>query len=298
MKKSETGRIDRRMFLAQGGLWLTALGSVDSLAADALREPVVRLGLLTDIHYADRSTRGTRCYRDSIGKMREAVRAFNEKKVALAFELGDMIDSAPDVETERGYLEAIDAEFRKCTGRCCHVVGNHCVSGLTKKAFLKTTGEKATYYSFDHSGFHFVVLDGCFRSDGVPYGENNFDWTDSNIPPQELAWLKADLADTTKPTCCFVHQRVDTVGHIAIKNGPQVRKVLEDSGQVLAVFQGHHHANDHSQINGIHYCTLRSVVDGTSPENSAYAIAELYADGSIRLDGFRKQDDYSWQEAL
>ena len=38
---------------------------------------------------------------------------------------------------------------------------------------------------FDRGGFHFVVLDACFRSDGVPYGRKNFKWTDTKIPPAE-----------------------------------------------------------------------------------------------------------------
>ena len=78
---------------------------------------------MTDVHYADRETAGTRCYRESIPKMREAVAAFKERKVALAMELGDFTDEAPEVATKIGYVKKIDAEFRKVGAECRHVLG-------------------------------------------------------------------------------------------------------------------------------------------------------------------------------
>jgi len=293
------GLLTRRAFLRRGSLILAGAAAgasaLDALAAgDAQAKPDVRFGLLTDVHYADRNPTGTRHYRESIAKVREAVGKFNEQKAALAFELGDFIDAAPDVKTETGFLKTIDAEYAKFRGDRRHVLGNHCVFTLTKKEFLDTVGAKAAHYSLDHGGFHFIVLDACYRGDGQPYGRKSFNWTDSNIPPAELAWLEADLRATDKKCLAFIHQRLDVGGHYGVKNAPAVRKVLEDSGKVLAVFQGHYHRNDHKQIGGIHYCTLCAVVDGSGEENNAYAVVDLFAGGKIRVDGFRKQADYAW----
>jgi alkaline phosphatase len=69
---------------------------------------------------------------------------------------------------------------------------------------------------------------------------------------------------------------------------------LEDSGKVLAVFQGHSHKNDHSDIGGIHYCTLVAMVEGTGAENNGYSMMSLASDGTISIEGFRKQQDYTW----
>jgi len=60
-----------------------------------------------------------------------------------------------------------------------------------------------------------------------------------------------------------------------------VRKVLEDSGKVVAVFQGHHHAGSYNLINGIHYYTLAAMCEGPYPENNAYAIVEVLGDRMI-----------------
>jgi hypothetical protein len=297
---SAGGPLTRRAFLRRGSLILAGgaagAAALDALAAaNARAKPAVRFGLLTDVHYADRPPLGLRYYRESIAKVREAVGKFNERKATLAFELGDFIDAAPDLKTEIGFLKTIEAEYARFRGLRRHVLGNHCVWSLTKKEFLDTVGEKDAHCSLDHGGFHFIVLDACYRSDGQPYGRKNFNWMDSNVPPAELRWLAADLKATDKKCLAFVHQRLDVENHYGVKNASAVRKVLEDSGKVLAVFQGHYHRNDYRQIAGIHYCTLRAVVEGSGPENNAYAVVDVLAGGTIRVDGFRKQADYAWQ---
>ena len=176
-----------------------------------------------------------------------------------------------------------------------HVLGNHCVYTLKKQEFLETVGQKKSYYSFDSGQFHFIVLDSCFRSDGQPYGRKNFEWTDPNIPRAEVDWLRADLKATSKKTVVFAHQRLDVSSVYGVKNAPAVRKVMEDSGQVLAVFQGHSHENDHKEIGGVHYCTLVAMIEGSGAENNGYSLMSLADDGTIRLNGFRKQGQYQWQ---
>ena len=155
-------------------------------------------------------------------------------------------------------------------------------------------GQKKSYYSFDSGNFHFIVLDSCFRSDGQPYGRKNFEWTDPNIPAAEVDWLRADLKATSKKTVVFAHQRLDVSSVYGVKNAPVVRKLLEDSGQVLAVFQGHSHENDHKEIGGIHYCTMVAMIEGSGAANNGYSIMSLADDGTIHLKGFRKQSRYDW----
>jgi alkaline phosphatase len=73
-----------------------------------------------------------------------------------------------------------------------------------------------------------------------------------------------------------------------------VRRILEQSGQVLAVFQGHNHLNDLREIGGIRYCTLAAMVEGSGEENNAYCVARVYEDGSIAVEGFRTQASHDW----
>ena len=287
-------RLSRRAFLKNGVLVLSSSAVIPGAAIGGDKTPALQIGLVTDLHYADKPPAGTRHYRETPAKLAEAAAEFSKNKPAFLVELGDFIDAADSVKTELGYLKKINRDFSAICKNRHHVLGNHCVYTLTKKEFLETVGQKKSYYSFDSGNFHFIVLDSCFRTDGQPYGRKNFEWTDPNIPKAELDWLRADLKSTSKKTVVFAHQRLDVSSVYGVKNAPAVRKILEDSKQVVAVFQGHSHENDHKEIGGIHYCTLVAMIEGSGVSHNGYSVMKLSDDGSIRLDGFRNQGDYQW----
>jgi alkaline phosphatase len=79
-----------------------------------------------------------------------------------------------------------------------------------------------------------------------------------------------------------------------VKNAPQVRRILEDARQVLAVFQGHSHENDLRVVSGIPYCTLVAMVEGSGAENNGYSVMDVFDGGTIRVTGFRQQKSYEW----
>lgn len=296
--------LGRRAFLEQGTLVLASASLVpatlfadDKQATAPAREPNLRIGLVTDLHYADKKPAGSRHYRETLGKLHEAARRFSDIEPHFLVELGDFIDAAAAVDVERRYLKTVNAVFSKICKDRHYVLGNHCVDTLTKDEFLDGVEKEKSYYAFDRGGFHFVVLDACFRTDGEPYQRRNFEWTDANIPAPQMDWLKEDLKSNQKPVIVFAHQRLDVTNHYGVKNNTDVRKVLEASGNVLAVFQGHSHQNDLKEIHGIHYCTLAAMVEGAGEKNNSYAVMELESDGTIRLTGFRKQNSHSWAAA-
>ena len=217
----------------------------------------MRFGIVTDCHYADADTAGTRYYRHSLDKLGECVEAMNAQKVDFLIELGDFKD------------QDSKAQF------------------LTN---IKNTGIDAgrSYYSFDFNGVHFVVLDANYKSDGTDYDHGNFDWTDANVPPAELQWLRRDLATSRGAVIVLIHQLLDDTGSHYVKNAAEVRQTLEQSGRVLAVFQGHRHDGAYSLIEGIHYYTLKAVVEGPGPENNSYAIVEVRPDMNITVTGYRE----------
>lgn len=298
---------NRRAFVKNGALFL--LGSAATLptalqAADSDAVPgdsaghLLRAGLITDLHYADKEPLGTRHYRETLDKIAEAGAYFEKQKPEFIVELGDLIDAADSVETEMGYLRTIHREFAALPGNKHCVLGNHCVDTLTKQEFLDGVGQKDSYYSFDSAGVHFVILDACFRSDGTAYQRKNFQWTDANIPAEELEWLRADLETTSSnQVIVFAHQRLDLdeEDKHTVNNASEVRKVLEASSKVSAVFQGHSHKNDHHEVGGIHYATLVAMVEGSGAESSGYSTLDVFEDGTLRIDGQREQDDYRWQ---
>jgi predicted phosphodiesterase len=280
----------RELFKASG---LVAVGvPLDVDAADGVS---VRFGVVTDAHYAETPSRGIRYYGESAEKMAECVELMNEQGVDFLVELGDFKDEGvPSREEETlAYLERIESVFSRFNGRRYHVLGNHDVDSISKEQFLSRVHNSgiagdASYYSFDAGGLHFVVLDANFRGDGVAYSRGNFDWRDTHVPEHELAWLAGDLASTSCPVIVFVHQRLDGSDDLSVRNAAAVRGVLQDSQRVQAVFQGHHHAGGYRLLEGIHYYTLKAMVDGSGLENSAYAVVEVMSDRSLVVTGYRK----------
>lgn len=293
-------RLGRRAFMQQGTLLLTAtsLGSSkllspgELLAADDSKR--LRVGLVTDLHYADKAPGGSRHYRQTLDKLHDATGKLQQSDLTFAVELGDLIDSVKSVDLDISYLKTIDAQFAKVCHERHYVLGNHCVETLTKQEFLGEVAQERSYYAFDRGGVHFIVLDSCYRSDGAPYGRNNSHWTDANIPAAELEWLQADLASSDQPTIVFAHQRLDISHDHGVKNNAAVRDVFEKSGRVLAVFQGHSHQNELKEIGGIQYCTLVAMVEGDGVDNSGYSVLDINPDGRLVLTGFRRQQSRDW----
>ena len=288
-------RLGRRAFLKSGTLVLAATSSSSAKLLADEEAPRLRVGLITDLHYADKAPAGTRHYRETLAKLEEAAKQFEQNQPTFLVELGDLIDAADSVDVEQSYLTTINRKFSAICKERHYVLGNHCVDTLKKDEFLDGVEQEKSYYSFNRGGLHFVVLDSCFRSDGEPYGRKNFQWTDANIPAAELEWLEADLKANDKPVIVLAHQRLDVSNSHGVKNNADVRKVLESSGTVLAVFQGHSHQNDLKEIGGIHYCTLVAMVEGSGAENNGYSLMDVEPDGTIRLTGFRRQNKYLWE---
>lgn len=281
--------LSRRKFLLTSLVTLALPKKIECAEGEPLR-----FGIVSDAHYADVDARGSRFYRESREKMIECVQRMNEQGVKFLVELGDLKDEGtPPQETETlRFLDEIESELAKFNGPRYYVLGNHDVDSISKEQFLSRVqihglSTPRSYYSFDDSGIHFVVLDACYRSDGSDYDHGNFVWTDANIPQEELEWLQDDLENTQRPTILLMHQLLDGEGDVYVKNAAAVRSVLEGSSKVFAVFQGHHHPGQYNQIAGIHYYTLKGMVEGAGMENNAYAIVHVYTD-RITIEGYRR----------
>ena len=262
-------------------------------AAEVAAAGSFSFGLVTDVHYAGVAPAGSRWYRDSRQKLRLAVETFNRRKLAFVAELGDFVDAGPSKADDVKYLHRIREVFQDLKCPRHYVLGNHCVARLTKAEFLANCGAavKRSCYSFDSGRYHFVVLDADFRKDGSPYEPGNFSWTDTWIHKPQQRWLAQDLQKSRgRKTIVFVHQNLDKEEDPhGVKNAPQIRSILEQAGNVLAVFQGHMHSGGYAKLGGIHYCTLRAMVEGPGTENNSYAVVTLDKQDRIALRAFGRQ---------
>jgi alkaline phosphatase len=285
-------------------LFIAAALVAAALAPTAAQAPpLVRFGVVTDIHYADTDPAGTRAYRESDGKLAECVQVLNAKGVAFLVELGDFKDQdrTPDEARTLKYLERIESVFAGFMGPRYHVLGNHDADSLSKAQFLAAapnTGivPNAARYTFVSSGVRFVVLDANHKADGSDYDRGNFNWTDTNIDAPQIDWLNGTLAASAQPVIVFVHQQLDGAGDLYVKNAVQVREVLEKSGKVIAVFQGHRHEGAFSAINGIPYFTFKGLIEGAGPWNSSYSIVDVMPDLEVRVLGYRQAETRSFRK--
>jgi Icc protein len=160
-----------------------------------------------------------------------------------------------------------------------HVIGNHDPFGISVKSGVATAdaeyGKKMyeqriggkTYYSFDHKGYHFVVLD------SIQPTEDRL-W-DARIDNAQLAWLEDDLkkAGTQTPVIAAVHvplvtafttfagERIrggDKYSTLSVGNASEVLRLFAGHN-VLAVLQGHTHVNEIVQYRGIQFITSGAV---------------------------------------
>lgn len=256
-------------------------------------ENTVRFGLATDSHYAQRPNTEKRYYKDSLSKMNVFAEHMNKAQVDFVIHLGDFKDqdAVPVQNNTLKYLRQLELSYQQFDGDTYHVIGNHDVDSITKTQFLENianTGidSSRSYYSYDQSGYHFVVLDGCFNENGESYAPGNFQWDRSYIPQQQLKWLRKDLEKNTLPTVVFCHQMLFGEGKHAVINASEVREVLEESGDVIASFHGHVHKELHEEINGIQYFSFNGMVDLPGLNGNCYHVLTISPSKGITIEGY------------
>ncbi|MFK5974398.1 MAG: metallophosphoesterase [Flavobacteriaceae bacterium] len=290
-------QINRRTFLTTAALGSVGL-SLSGMPPLSSEAPL-RFGLVTDSHYADRKPNNTRHYRESLGKMREFIQIMNREKVDFIIHIGDFKDEDPEQRSEDTlrYLQDMELVYGEFSGPRYHCLGNHDVDSITKQQFLahiENTGiaTDKSYYSFDTKGWHIIVLDANYHADGRDqFYKEGADWQDPNIPDFELKWLKSDLDQHRRPTLIFCHHplfnyKPGEVNH-TVHQYKAVQKLLEEHGQVQAVFQGHVHDEHHEVINEIHYLTQMAMVDYSGLQNNSFAIVEAVGN-KIEVIGFKR----------
>lgn len=257
-----------------------------------LRAQSLSFGMFTDVHYAAVPDRGTRKYNQSLDKLAQCIDSMNKDKVGFMIELGDFKDMpvTPDKNATLVYLKTIETAFSHFKGDRYHVLGNHdedCISKSEFYSIVKNSGieRDETWYTFKKGGYHFIVLDACFDSIGRSYNTGNFDWSDANIPPIELKWLEKELTNSNLPVVVFVHQLLYGNSKVTIKNAAIIRSILEKSTKVKCVFHGHEHSGGYEKINGIHYYTLKGMIEGNFPESNSFAKVTLDKD-KILIHGY------------
>jgi len=263
---------------------------------------IVHIGLITDTHAHDLdSPLEGKWMSHTEERLSAFTTAMNEWGPDFVIELGDFINGWVVLGADPGdparipdILAWANELYNQFDGPAHHVIGNHDLYNLDKTRYLNALGSDATYYSFDVEGYHFVVLDVQYAEDGADLA-HTYTGVAGFVPQPEFDWLRSDLETSNQPTIIFVHQMLDDFieewGRPTVINQLELQQLFAEDGDVIAVFQGHDHANLHNVIDGIHYVTFEAMVDQNTPPT--WARISLDPDSrSIVIEGVGVQASY------
>lgn len=222
---------------------------------------------------------------------------------------GDLaqLGSAPELDHGAEILSALKIKTR-------YVMGEHDYYLDLGAYWEKLFGPQ--YYSFDHKGVHFVVLNSILTYDDWTYrrwptseqrmlemaGLDNPNGSPFMVGDKQRQWLKKDLAKIPKstPIVVFSHsplQKIYKGWNFWTEDAEQVQALLKPFERVSVIY-GHVHQIQYNQIGSISFNSVMATA-WPWPYPQAYAQAEQYLPKLTvpmnRADPFFERDATGWQ---
>jgi len=241
----------------------------------------MRFALISDVHlgppasHQGKLRKLTHLSEDLVAAFVRRMR--DELNPDLVINLGDVLEDE-SAELDRTRYSRFVAMLREVGKPVLHVAGNHDTINLTPAELCEMWGNTSDVtYSRDIEGTHFAILRTVEHRGKLV-----------ELPQEQIEWLERDLASTTLPSIVLMHHPASEMrleGSRWFEKRPHLcrvverralREVIEKSGKVLAVFNGHVHWNHLDIIAGIPYITLQSLsenLDEDAPGRPAAAFA-------------------------
>ena len=261
----------------------------------AAEKPILRLGLVADPQYADIEPILSRYYRQSIGKLTEAIDHFNGKELDLCINVGDTID-----QQWKSFDEMLKI-FGKSKYKFCHLLGNHdfeVEQDLKAKAPARL-GMEGRYYSFTQNGVRLVMLDTNDVS-VYAYPINSKEAAQAFEKLKEYAAARLPHAQTWngavgdaqmkwfEETCkkaAAENQKVIVFAHHPVFpfpnnhnewNSDALLQLVGRNRNIVAWINGHNHAGAYALRDSVPFITLHGMVE--TPNTNSFATAEIFSD--------------------
>ncbi len=235
-------------------------------------QPIFSFAFLTDIHVQPE--------RMAAEGFQHTIEQVNARDPAFVITGGDLIMDA--LGTSFGRADSLYVLYNELSAAFSmpvyNTLGNHEVFGLYtdsgiepehpeygKEMYLDRMGLDQTYYSFDHQGWHFVILDAVgFRDDRRYMG-----YVDS----LQLDWLRSDLEKVGTEIPIIISTHIPFVSVVPqlvyggeasagygylVTNTHEIMQVVMDYN-VKLVLQGHLHHLEEVSFGGIHFVTAGAV---------------------------------------
>jgi len=274
--------------------------------------PVMKIGLIADAQYCYCETSGTREYRKSADKLREAVKEFNADKVNFTIEVGDLIDrDFASFSTMKEILGTLSSAW-------IFVPGNHDfnVVDSLKKTVWKMAGAKKGYWSQVIGEVRLIYLNG-YQNSVVAYAKgkkdyienidrlneltkekakNAFDWN-GGLGKKQLAWLQTEIEEANQARqklIIFCHQPPIPGEAHSLWDSKKLIKTMAGSRHRVLYICGHKHSGGDDTIGNIHIINLKGMVEGTG---NAFSILNVYPDRwEVKGYGNQGNADGNWKK--
>ena len=258
-------------------------------------------GAIADCQYCSGPNRGSRHYSSSAKKLHECVEELNSHDLKFVIHLGDFIDR------DYASFDKVLPIYQSLKMPAYHALGNHDfdVADKWKAKVPERMGMKSKYYDFSIDDWRFIVLDGNdvsfhaypkdsseYREAEVYYRENKIRsprWNGA-VGEKQLTWMKEVLKGAEKKgekVVLYCHFPVYPADPHNLWNAKEVISILETFSCVKAYINGHNHKGKYGQKNGIHYLTLKGMVE---TESNAYSIIGIFQD-RIKVIGYGRESD-------
>jgi predicted phosphodiesterase len=259
------------------------------------------VGVIADCQYCDVVGEGVRKYSISDAKLAAAVEHLNGLDLRYTVHLGDFIDR------DFASFGVVGPIFDRLEAPGYHVLGNHdfSVADERKGDVVAELGMPSRYYDFAVDGWRFVVLDGNDVSiqastAGSPERaaaeaqlatlEGSRPWNGA-LGGAQLAWLTDVLTAAQgagEDVVLYCHFPVLPVSPSHnLWNAAEVVELIEGFPVVRAYINGHNHAGAYELHGGVHYLTLKGMVD---TEETSYAVLTV-GPGVLEVQGFGREPD-------
>jgi len=256
----------------------------------------MRIAIFTDVHHNDENIAKRHCV-SAIPTLHEKFAQFAnpDQRPDMMITLGDLImarrngsaDECAESDAKR-LDEVLDCFAQSGIDRTYHIHGNHEDKNMTRKQVERVATRTKAAYGSRHNeldGLSLILWSPDVRIVKEKNGA-------SPVAQGELDWLKAMLDRVTHPAIIMTHLPLDgdltdfTKSSIDGKpnpvfgkrilgkgpapfithypNAPEIRKIIAESGRVIACMAGHTHWNEARVQDNVAYITIPSLVENTN----------------------------------
>ena len=266
------------------------------------KEVAFKFAFMTDVHMSHNNAE------TSAAGLKQALDHAKSENVDFVIFGGDLMDLDHLQPQDSVKAESVVERFKSVVAesgvKAYFTIGNHDryytfqheADSAGFKLFEMHFGD--TYYSFDHKGVHYVILNSV---------QINEETKNYSVGPMQLEWLKADLATISPETPLVVvtHVPFQSLYYPAMEGMVKDVDMFSNFKEVWdlllgydlkVIFQGHQHLYEEMFVNRTHFVTGGAVCASwwggpLLDTEEGYMLVDVYDDGSMSW----RYMDYGWE---